>query len=277
MSRSIPLAAALLLATASLIMLIGLVAAGVAARASASPPARLALAPPSASAEPYCFGWDFLNNTGQDAQGVVLNLQGQQTFSAVYTETLNPFGAPDPSSGYDSGSDAYRLVFTAGVAYDSDAVHLGMCTDQPRLRLSTAAPQFEWIVSGTAVLPNPLLAGVEFNWLSRNQAEVTLVNEQAITLTLWSFNALDPDTPLDVNDLTGDIAALQPLVAEWITEPQTLAPNASLVVTLDAALAGHPYLVEAVLTPEDDDGNQAHLLAQVVSPPINVYLPLVMR
>ncbi|MFN8596619.1 MAG: hypothetical protein U0559_10615 [Anaerolineae bacterium] len=61
MSRSIPLATALLLATASLIMLIGLVAAGVAARASASPPARLALAPPIASAEPYCFGWDFLN------------------------------------------------------------------------------------------------------------------------------------------------------------------------------------------------------------------------
>ncbi|MFN8596620.1 MAG: hypothetical protein U0559_10620 [Anaerolineae bacterium] len=129
--------------------------------------------------------------------------------------------------------------------------------------MSTAVPQFEWIISGTAALPNPLLAGVRFNWLSRNQAEVTLVNEQAVTLTLWVSS--DPDTPLDVNDLTGDIAALQPLTTEWITEPQTLAPKAGLVVTLDAALAGHPYLVEAVLTPEDDESNQLHLLAQVVA------------
>ncbi len=67
-----------------------------------------------------------------------VRLSGIQAPQQVYTDTLNPFGDLDPSSGYDAGTDTYRFNFDNGYASDSDRVQLGLCTDQPQLRLSNA-------------------------------------------------------------------------------------------------------------------------------------------
>ena len=134
MSRPNLLGASAVLASASLILMLALlVTQGVSARAPTSPPvssvhAPWAFQPPSE----YCYSWDFSNSTGFDATGVRLRLSHIQTPTQVYTDTLNPFGDPDPSSGYDPGTDTYRFHFGNGLAYDSDRVLLGLCTDQPQ-------------------------------------------------------------------------------------------------------------------------------------------------
>ena len=75
--------------------------------------------------------------------------------------------------------------------------------------------------------PAPLFAGIEFNWLDRDQVTVNIVNEQATTMTLEVANALQPEVLLPLADLRPDIAAQLPFVAELITEPVTLPPLAS--------------------------------------------------
>src|SRR5258708_36806646 len=60
---------------------------------------------------PSCYVWDFLNNSGVDADGLVIQLKGINSITDVYTGVLNPFVAPGASSGYDSVADVYSLVF----------------------------------------------------------------------------------------------------------------------------------------------------------------------
>ncbi len=150
MSRTSTILAVTALAAISLILMIGLLATGgTAAWAGASPPAaarsiREALKVSSVitPGEPYCYAWDFSNYTGEELDGLTLRLQGQHTVSAVYTETLNPFFGLD--TGYEAGTDSYRLVFTDGLVYDSDPVHVGVCSDLSYARLSTAPNALDW-------------------------------------------------------------------------------------------------------------------------------------
>jgi hypothetical protein len=204
------LISAAVLAAASLIMMISLLANSALARAPTAPGAApAAFRPP----DEYCYAWGFGNNTGYDANGIRLRLDGLQSISQVYTGTLNPFGDLDPSSGYDGGTDTYRFNFDNGYASDSDQVQLGLCADQPQLRLSTLASAAVWL-SGTMPLPSsPLFAGIEFDWQARDQVTVTVVNEQALTMTLESAVALQPEVLLPLDDLIPDIAMQLPLVA----------------------------------------------------------------
>jgi len=278
MSRTPALLAATALAAISLVLMVGLVTTGGAARAGASPPsaARSITAPNDITPEdPYCFARDFANYTGYDVDGLTLRLQGNHAVSAIYTDTFNPFFGVD--AGYEGGTDSYRLVFTDGLAYDSDRVHVGLCTNLGQARLSTAANALAWTQGISAVQPAPLMAGLELNWLAIDQLAARLVNEQAITVTVESFVLLEAEVPLSLNELTGDIAATLPLAGEGITEPITLAPNEAYTMTFTDLLRGHGYIVEAQLSAEADAFNSVHLLAQTNLPPYRIYLPLIRR
>lgn len=279
MSRTPTLLAVTALAAISLIMMIGLIAAGgAAARAGASPPVAdrpLSVSIAIAPEDPYCFAWDFSNYTGFDVDGLTLRLEGNHTVSAIYTETLNPFFGLD--TGYEGGTNSYRLVFTDGLAYDSDLVHVGLCTDLAYARLSTAPNALLWTQAISTVQPAPLMAGVELSWLSAEQLAVNLINEQAITVTLESFVLLDAEVALPLDDLIGDIAATLPLAGEAITEPIALAPNAVYSMTFDGLLRGHGYVVDARLSAEDDAFNSVRVLAQTGLPPHRVYLPIISK
>ncbi len=278
MSRSITLLVTALLAALCLTLIFGAIAA---ARAPTSPPTLHSIdgsRSPRAvnAANPTCFSWDFLNNTGQDLDGVRIGLKGIQSIAEVYTGTINPFGAPS-SSGYDAVHDTYNLTFTNGLVADSDLVRLGVCADLSDLRLGTPSPAFYWTLTGTQVTPDPLFAGLSLNWLDQTHVQLDLFNEQAITLTLWSLSVLDPDQKLALEDLGDDIATLLPLASEVVTDPVTLLPSASQSFNAAVLLGNHPYVVEAVLSTEDDPGNLIHLLAQTTAPPFVVYLPIVMK
>lgn len=274
MSRTSMLISAAMLAAASLIMMIGLLASSALARAptlAGNAPADFR--PPTE----YCYSWDFGNSTGYDATGIRLRLAGLHTIGQVYTGTLNPFGDLDPSSGYDAGTNTYRFNFDNGYASDSDRVQLGLCTDQSPLRLSTLASAATWL-SGTASLsPAPLFAGIEFNWLARDEVTVTIVNEQAMTLTLENATALQPEALLPLDDLTSDVALQLPFVAELITEPLTLPPLAVQSFAVQLTALNQPIVFEALLSAEDDPGNTVHLLAQTTVPGWQVFLPIILR
>lgn len=278
MSRTPTLLAVTALAAISLMLMLGLITTGGAALAGASPPAAArSIHAPSVIVpdDPYCYAWDFANYTGSDVDGLMLRLQGHHTLSDIYTDTLNPFFGLD--TGYEGGSDSYRLVFTDGLAYDSDRVHVGVCTDQSYARLSTAPNALDWTQGISTVQPAPLMAGVELTWLSADQLAVNLVNEQAITVTLDNFVLLDAEVPLSLVDLTGDIVAALPLAGEGITEPITLAPNTAYSTTFTDLLRGHGYVIDAQLSAEDDAFNTVRVLAQTNLPPYRIYLPLVRR
>lgn len=278
MSRPNLLGASAVLASASLILMLALlVTQGAAARAPTSPPVSAVTAPRAFQLPgEYCYSWDFNNSTGYDATGVQLRLSHFQTPTQVYTDTLNPFGDPDPSSGYDAGTDTYRFHFGNGLASDSDRVLLGLCTDQSQLRLDQTSGA-AWLSDTVALAPAPLFAGIEFDWPARDQVTVRIVNEQAVTMTLESAGALQPEVWLPLDDLVPDIAQQLPFVAELITEPLTLPPLASQSFDVQLTTLNQPIVFEVRLSPEDDSGDVFHLLAQTTVPGWQVFLPIVLR
>ena len=232
------------------------------------------------AASSYCYTWDLANNTGQDASGLRLQLKGIQSISQVFTGTTNPFGAPDPTSGYDPGMDVYTLVFSDGVAFDSDRVHMGVCADKPILQLGQQSAA--WTLNGQILQPPPLFAGLSRDWPSSAHLRLRLFNSQATTVTLMELNVLDADTSLALDDLNADTAGalqLAPVEQPPISDPQTLPPGADSVfdVFFSAPTFNHPYLIEVVLAAEDDPGNTFRLYSPVMSPPAMVFLPLVQR
>jgi hypothetical protein len=280
MSRSNLLGASAVLALASLLLMLGLLAAqGATAHAPTSPPVISTSNAPNTFTPPseYCYGWDFNNSMGQDATGVHIRLRGITTVQQIYTGTLNPFGNLDPSSGYDSGSGTYRFNFDNGDVFDSDRVHLGFCTDQPQLRLGNVLSPAIWLTGTAPLSPAPLFAGIEFNWLDRGHVTVNIVNEQATTMTLDVATALQPDVLLPINDLTPDVASQLPYVAELITEPLTLPPLASQPFDVQLTALNRPIVFEAQLSPEDDPTDMVHLLAQTTVPGWQVLLPIILR
>jgi hypothetical protein len=274
MSRPNLFAASAVLTSASLILMLALlVTQGVTARAPTSSP----VAPPAFQApREYCYSWDFNNSTGQDVTGVQVRLSNIQTVTQVYTDTLNPFGDPDPSSGYDSGTGTYRFNFANGIAYDADRVLLGLCTDQAHLRLDPVDGT-TWLSDTTPLTPAPLFAGIAFNWLDRDHVTVTIANEQDLTMTLDTATAAQPEVELPLTDLIPDVAQQLLLVTELITEPVTLPPLASQAFDVQLAVLNQPIVFEVQMSPEDDPGDTVHLLAQTIVPGWQVFLPVLLR
>jgi hypothetical protein len=236
----------------------------------------------------YCYNWDFVNNTPQDANDLHLNLVGVSQVGSWYTGAQNPFGLPDGSSGYDAATNTYRANFRGGVALQGETVHIGFCADRPSLRVSNAV----WTVDGTAVAPAPLAADVSFTQVNPTQIRVTLSNPQSANLLLKSFNVLDAFDGLPLDDLNGEITVQLASVGEPLLYPEVLPAGGSKTfdVFLQASGAGvqaqavqagaidpdHAIVVEAVLAAEDDEGNMLRLFAQML-PPSKQHLPLLRK
>lgn len=233
------------------------------------------------SASRYCYNWDFLNNTGQDANDLHLALVGVTQPDSWYTGSLNPFGTPDASSHYDPAAGAYRANFSGAVVLPGELVHIGLCAGRPALEVGTAA----WTVDGSPVAPAPLTARVRFTHASPALVTVEVANPGSSPLLLLALNVLDGGDGVPLDDLNGEIASHLAAVAEPLENAEVLAPGASKSVDVAlqylgggaGALAQHRALiVEAVLAPEDDEGNRLHVLAQML-PPGRQLLPIVVR
>jgi len=247
-----------------------------------------------ANASRYCYNWDFLNNTGQDATDLHIRLKGIRTVDELYAGVLNPFGLPDASSGYDASADVYNLNFSGGMVFSSDMAHIGICADSSALVLDPASglPPFYWTIEGQPISPVPLVFGLTWDWQSRRHLLLTLHNSQNMTITLTALNLLDPGVPLALDDLNPDVVNTLPLATMLIDDVETLAPLADSFFDVFFDSAGamaqpgytqvlleslHPYVLEATGEAQDDAGNTFQLFSQTLSPPLNLYFPLVLR
>ena len=234
----------------------------------------------------YCYNWDFLNNTGDDANGLRIRLAGIQTVTDIYTGTMNTFGAPDAGSGYITATNVYSLYFSGATVSAGDLTQIGLCTDQPALALDpdTGSPPFAWTVDGNPVADQPAFAGLTWHWDGRGHLQVQLTNDPQVSMTLMSLNVLDAGDPLALDDLNAEVAAGLPLVSELAPDPLDLGPGETSTydVTFDADAVGlaapsHPYVLEAVLASADDPDNTIHLYSQSLSPLLPLFMPIMMK
>jgi hypothetical protein len=240
-----------------------------------------AAAPAEATREPYCYSWDFLNNTGADADQLIIRLDRVRQVTTLYEGVDNPFGNPLPSSGYDSATDSYALAFGGGLALDSLPVRLGACLDRGMLRLSAnAGAAFQWGAGGQPVEPDPLFLGLTWNRPAAGGVSAELSNDSGIPLVILSLSLVRLDAPLALEDLTADTLALQPALAE-LDEPQLLAPGESTQFALPQAAWDPAWSHGAVglrveFAAEDDLGNIGHLNAQLLDAQ-KTLLPVTLR
>jgi hypothetical protein len=244
---------------------------------------------------PFCYNLDFLNDTGEDATGLLARFGGIQRVDEVYTGAWNPFGAPTSASGYDPQTDMYTLEYTGGPAYAGDTVHTGLCTDSPVLQRPATAnvPPLAWRTAGGPTAPDPLFVGVRWTWTGPDTAGIELFNQGPADVTLMAVNLLDPGEPLVLEDLVPSVVAGLPLIDELITEPTPLAAGgmpssrrafAPGVVTAaagpfgtTASAVGRPVVLQVDFQADDDPGNLGHLHVQALTPSMHVYLPMVLR
>lgn len=233
--------------------------------------------------ETFCYSWDFMNSTGQDADDLHAALRTVRTVTSVYEADDNVFGAPLPASGYDATLDAYRLEYGGGPALDATPNHIGVCADSDTLRLTDPQQHagFYWTAGGAPLAPAPVFLGVSWTRLGTGGLRITLYNDQSTALTLWSAALLVAAEPLPLTDLHADALALLPALAELNSDVVVLQPGETLAVTIPRpALTGLPARGALVLTAEfardGDDGDAGHLYAQLLLPE-PTYLPLILR
>lgn len=230
----------------------------------------------------HCYAWEFINLTGEDADGLIVRLAGIRQVSEVYTGPGNPFGLPGDGSGYDAAQDVYSLVFSGGPAFSGEAALIGLCTDRPLLALgpSLKIPPFVWLLGGRALSPEPLFVGVQWAWDGRAHVQVTLHNSGQAPLVLWSAYLLEPEQTLSVDELGSDALAGQATVAELLEGGEILPAGGDRLfdVPFDPAAApGQPFVLDALLSAEDDFGNTVHLFSQASAPLVGLYLPVILK
>jgi len=251
-------------------------------------------APASVDDHRFCYNWDFYNNSQKDVNDLHVRLKGVTAVSEIYTGTLNPFDPPQGSGGYISASNVYSLNFSGAWVFDSDRVHIGLCTNAALLQLDTQnPPAFQWTLTGTAVPTLPLFTGLEWNWPSPAHLHLRVINGQPVSMTLLAANLLDADTGLALEDLVGDTVGTLPLALELLETPATIGPSADRVFdvnfvphaspsppdTAPLLATSHSYVLEVLMEPEDDPGNTVRLFSQALSPdfPLSTHLPIIRR
>lgn len=126
----------------------------------------------------YCYNWDFTNWTGQPANDLHLTLHGPTELSDVYTGPLNPFGLPDPSSGYDPVEDVYHLNWSGATVAPGGVVHVGFCTDLPLVSFPGVGglPPHYWTFNGAPINPaTPIpVPGYDWQWMNDGSLEFGL-------------------------------------------------------------------------------------------------------
>lgn len=258
-----------------------LVMAGAAPAApAASQP--MALAPPYR----YCYRWNFLNNTGQDADDLHVRLLGPVGVGDAFSI---PFGAPAAGSGYESSTNTTVLNFSGSTAINGQAAEVGLCTAVSSLRLAAVGrlSPFRWTLGGTALTPDPLFLGLSWTWKAEHGLQLLITNDSQQSLIVWSVTVVDPGAPLLLDDLTSEAIDTLPAVAVLPEEPVTLAPGAQYVadLTLLPLVAGaakvdatgnEPLAVAIVASAEDDLGNLVELNSEALTPQL-FFLPLLLK
>jgi hypothetical protein len=243
----------------------------------------------------YCYAWQALNQTGQDANDLHIGLKSVVNVSQVYTGTLNPFGLPANSSGYDGNADVYHLDYISATVDSADIVNLGLCTDHAKLQLDpsiTSAQAFYWTQNGVPLTSTLPFVGLDWDWKSRYHLHLGLINSNAFTVTMQSLLVLDPGYPLMLEDLNGDVLASQSPVSDLANgDVVLLPPGVSTYFDLyfDSSQAAflpnhapllepnHPYVIQAIFSTEDDLSTTWELYSQSLSPFATMYLPVVRR
>lgn len=227
----------------------------------------------------YCYNWDIPNNTGQDANDLHIGLQGIKNISDVYMGSLNPFGGPDPSSGYNAGVDVYELNFSGAVVPDGGIAHIGFCSDQPVMLPGGfgGLPAHYWTLDGDYIgSPIPLPA-LDWWWLADGGVQVGLANGddaatgETIFVETVELAVADEVLPLDA--LNGqDLAGV-----EWVQVPAgelpTLQPGDEFaLLDLPAGVGGiaspGDVLLVHVAASSDPTGSEAavNLFSQTIIP-----------
>lgn len=264
-------------------------------RAGPLPEALAMFSAAPADATRYCYAWQSLNQTGQEANDLHIRLKSIVEVSQFYTGTLNPFGLPADSSGYDGNTDVYHLDYTTATIDSADVVNLGLCTDHASLHLDPSidpAQAFYWTQDGVPLTPAPPFVGLDWNWQSPSHLHLGLINSNAFTVTMQSLMVLDPGYPLALEDLNSEVLASQSPVSDLANgDVVLLPPGVSTYFDLyfdsgqttflpnHAPLLepNHPYLVQAIFSTEDDLSTTWELDSQSLSPLPTIYLPQVRR
>jgi hypothetical protein len=241
----------------------------------------------------YCYTWQASNDTGQDANGVHVRLQSIAQVSQVYTGTYSYFTPDEIAASYDSGGDVYRLDFTTETVGSGESPLLGLCSDHSTLALAGGGGSpFYFTVDNVAVQPDPAFIGLDWNWLSRTSLRLGLINPSAVTVTLQTFDFLDPGVKLALEDLNSDVTpALDPVSDLTAGEITLLPPGTTTYFTMQFDSSGtaflpghapllepnHPYVVQANFASWDDPDNNLTLISQALSPPAQLFLPIISK
>jgi hypothetical protein len=267
-----PLAALLALLLAGLLLTVLLLARTLALQGAGAAQAAQSAQPES------CYAWSFINQTGQDADGLEVALSGIPTVTRVYTGTANPFGPP---AGVGAAGGVVTLSFGGSAAFlvgPADPVQVGACAPG-----ALQSATFTWR-NGGADVPPPLVApGLAWSWPASDTLDLQVTNGSAVSLTLVALDVLDPGAGLTVDDLDAALASALPLVAQAITEPVDLLPGADLgvAVSLDAGAdppaLGKRYLVHGQWAGVDDPNAAFDFFALVEEAAPRVLLPQVLN
>lgn len=225
-----------------------------------------------------CYMWSFMNQTGQDADGLHLDATGIQTVSAVYAGDGNPFGAPATVGPAGGG---LRLAFTAPPGFPvgpADPLQLGFCAPGA-LQGATFT-----LRNGNANLPAALQApGLSWLWTSTSTLGLEVRNAGAVSLTLVAADVLDPGAGISVDELDPSLAAMLPLAAQVISEPVDLLPGASVAAAVSLAAGPEPpevgkrYLVYVQWADIDDPNATYDFFALLPEASPRLLLPLISK
>ena len=214
----------------------------------------------------YCFNWDFVNNTGQVANDLHIILQGPRVLSNVYMGSLNPFGAPDPRSGYDAATGLYTLWYSGASVASGASVHTGFCSDNPAVSVT-----HYWTLNGAPIGQPVPVPGWQWQWQADGNVQVGLSNPNTTPMTITAVRwALTPQA-IPLNSLVWSNPLVQALT--FTTLPgTTLPPGGNLVMPLGVALPANTIVVGNAQV-AGAGGQVVQLMAQgrVVLPPPALY------
>ncbi len=236
---------------------------------------QVALPPPSL----YCYNWDFVNGTGQPANDLHLMLNGPTRLSDVYLGPLNPFGPPDPRSGYDGTTGAYHLWWSGAVVVPGGVVHVGFCTDRPLVDFPAVGglPPHYWTwdgapIGGPAPIPVP---GFAWDWAPNGSLTFGLALAAGQPAALIEAIEIAPiASSVALNNLTyANLGSLVP-PSDWAPmQPQTgnvLQPGARIRFSPPPGMPirpGQPLVVRFRAVNLNDPNAVIWVAAQATTPP----------
>lgn len=173
----------------------------------------------------YCYNWDFYNRTGQTANDLHLALRGPTVVSDVYMGWLNPFGAPDPQSGYHPELGLYLLWWSGADVPPGGLAHIGFCTDkpivdfawEPGLPGTPPLPPFRWTRDGVPIGDPIPVPGYDWWWMSDGSLEfgLSLAAGLPMDLEILSVEMARAPEAVSLENLTYDDLSLLIPPGDW--------------------------------------------------------------